>query len=44
MTVAGAASELADAVAAKDEARVGIKFKAFGKACGNCHPTFRAKK
>lgn len=39
-----AASELAEAAAAKDESRVGDKFKALGRSCSSCHKAFRAEK
>ncbi len=39
-----AASELASAAAAKNEAEVGEKFKVLGKSCGGCHKPFRAPK
>ncbi len=39
-----AASDLAAAAAAKDEAEVGAKFKVLGKSCGGCHKPFRAPK
>jgi cytochrome c556 len=42
--VKAAAKDLADAAAAKNDAQVGEKFTAFGKACGTCHKTFRAEK
>jgi cytochrome c556 len=37
-------SELAEAAAAKDEARVKAKFDDVGKACSTCHKAFRAEK
>ena len=39
-----AASELASAAKAGNEADVGVKFKAVGDACGACHKQFRAEK
>jgi cytochrome c556 len=39
-----AASELADAAKAKDDAAIAVKFKALGDVCANCHKTFRAEK
>jgi cytochrome c556 len=39
-----AASELADAAKAKDDAAVAVKVKALGEVCGNCHKAFRAEK
>ncbi|HSE88900.1 MAG TPA: cytochrome c, partial [Candidatus Binatia bacterium] len=39
-----AASELADAAKAKDDAAIAVKVKALGDVCGNCHKTFRAEK
>ena len=39
-----AASELADAAKAKDDAAVTAKVKAVGEACGSCHKAFRAEK
>jgi cytochrome c556 len=39
-----AASELAAAAKAKNDAEIGVKVKALGEACGSCHDTFRAKK
>lgn len=39
-----AAGELAEAAAAKDEARVEAKVKALGAACKGCHEPFRAEK
>ena len=39
-----AASELADAAKAKDDAAIGVKVKAVSDACGNCHKAFRAEK
>jgi cytochrome c556 len=39
-----AASELAAAAKAKNDAEVGVKVKALGDVCGSCHDTFRAKK
>jgi cytochrome c556 len=39
-----AASELAAAAKAKDDAEVGVKVKALGEACGACHKAFRAEK
>src|SRR6266571_5748572 len=42
--LAKAASELADAAKAKDDAAVGVKVKALGEACANCHKNFRAEK
>jgi cytochrome c556 len=39
-----AASELADAAKAKDDAAIGVKVKALGEVCGNCHKNFRAEK
>jgi cytochrome c556 len=39
-----AASELADAAKAKDDAAIGVKVKAVSEACGNCHKAFRAEK
>lgn len=39
-----AASELADAARAKDDAAVTVKVKALGDACGACHKPFRAEK
>jgi cytochrome c556 len=39
-----AANELADAAKSKDDAAVGVKVKALGEACGNCHKAFRAEK
>lgn len=39
-----AASELADAAKAGDDAAVTAKVKALGDACGNCHKAFRAEK
>jgi cytochrome c556 len=39
-----AASELADAAKAKDDAAIGPKVKAVSEACGGCHKAFRAEK
>jgi cytochrome c556 len=39
-----AASELADAAKAKDDAAIAVKVKALGEVCGNCHKNFRAEK
>ena len=39
-----AASELAEAAKSKDDAEIGVKVKALGNVCNNCHKTFRAKK
>jgi cytochrome c556 len=39
-----AASELADAAKAKDDAAVNAKVKAVGAACSGCHKAFRAEK
>jgi cytochrome c556 len=39
-----AASELAAAAKAKDDAEIGVKVKALGDACGSCHKAFRAEK
>jgi cytochrome c556 len=39
-----AASELANAAKAKDDAAIAVKFKALGDVCANCHKTFRAEK
>lgn len=39
-----AASELADAAKARDEAGVPAKVKALSGACGDCHKAFRAEK
>jgi cytochrome c556 len=39
-----AASELADAAKAGDDAAVTAKVKTLGDACGNCHKAFRAEK
>jgi cytochrome c556 len=39
-----AASELADAAKAKDDAAIGVKVKALGEVCANCHKNFRAEK
>jgi cytochrome c556 len=39
-----AASELADAAKAKDDAAIGVKVKALGEVCNNCHKNFRAEK
>jgi cytochrome c556 len=39
-----AASELADAAKAKDDAAIAVKVKALGDVCGSCHKTFRAEK
>ncbi len=39
-----AATELAAAAAAKNDAEVGAKFKVLGKSCGGCHKPFRAPK
>jgi cytochrome c556 len=39
-----AASELASAAKAKDDAEIGVKVKALGDACGSCHKAFRAEK
>lgn len=39
-----AAGELAEAAKARDDARVNSAFKVFSKACGDCHPAFRAEK
>ena len=39
-----AASELAAAAKAKDDAEIGVKVKALGEACGACHKAFRAEK
>lgn len=38
-----AASELAAAAKAKNDAEIGVKVKALGEACGACHKAFRAK-
>jgi len=43
-TLKKATSELAEAAAAKDEARVKAKFDDVGKACSTCHKAFRAEK
>jgi cytochrome c556 len=37
-------SELAEAAAAKNDARVKAKFDDLGKACSTCHKAFRAEK
>jgi len=42
--LAKAASELADAAKAKDDAAIGVKVKALGEVCANCHKNFRAEK
>jgi cytochrome c556 len=42
--LANAASELAAAAKAKDDAAIGVKVKALGNACNSCHKTFRAEK
>jgi cytochrome c556 len=39
-----AASELAAAAKAKDDAAVGVKVKALGEQCSSCHKAFRAEK
>jgi cytochrome c556 len=39
-----AASELADAAKAKDDAAIAVKVKALGNACNTCHKAFRADK
>ncbi len=39
-----AASELAEAAAAKDASLVDAKYKALGQSCGGCHKPFRAEK
>lgn len=39
-----AASELADAAAAKDHAKVEAAYKAVGGVCGDCHKAYRAEK
>jgi cytochrome c556 len=39
-----AASELAAAAKAKDDAQVAVKVKALADACDSCHDTFRARK
>jgi cytochrome c556 len=39
-----AASELAAAAKAKDDAAIGEKVKALSGACGSCHKAFRAEK
>ena len=39
-----AASELADAAKAKDDAAITVKVKALGDACASCHKVFRAEK
>jgi cytochrome c556 len=39
-----AASELADAAKAKDDAAITVKVKAVSEACGTCHKAFRAEK
>jgi cytochrome c556 len=39
-----AASELADAAKAKDDAAIAVKVKALGDVCASCHKTFRAEK
>jgi cytochrome c556 len=39
-----AASELAAAAKAKDDAAIGEKVKALSGACGGCHKAFRAEK
>lgn len=38
-----AASEVAEAAKAKDDAALGAKVKALGDACGGCHKNFRAE-
>jgi cytochrome c556 len=38
-----AASEVAEAAKAKDDAAIGAKVKALGDACGGCHKNFRAE-
>ena len=38
-----AASELAAAAKAKNDAEIGVKVKAVGAACSSCHKAFRAK-
>lgn len=38
-----AASELAAAAKAKDDAEIGVKVKALSGTCGSCHKPFRAK-
>jgi cytochrome c556 len=42
--LAKAASELAAAAKAKDDAAIGEKVKAVSAACGGCHKAFRAEK
>jgi cytochrome c556 len=42
--LARAASELAAAAKAKDDAAIGEKVKALSGACGGCHKAFRAEK
>jgi cytochrome c556 len=39
-----AASELAAAAKAKDDAQVAVKVKALADACDSCHDAFRARK
>jgi len=39
-----AATELADAAKAKDDAAITVKVKALGDVCGSCHKQFRAEK
>jgi cytochrome c556 len=39
-----AASELAAAAKAKDDAQITVKVKALAEACDSCHDSFRAKK
>jgi cytochrome c556 len=39
-----AASELANAAKAKDDAAIAVKVKALGNACNTCHKAFRADK
>lgn len=39
-----AASELASAAKAHNDAEIGVKVKALGDACGACHKAFRAEK
>jgi cytochrome c556 len=39
-----AASELAAAAKAKDDAEIAVKVKALGGTCGSCHKVFRAEK
>lgn len=41
--LAKAASELAAAAKAKNDAEIAVKVKAVGEACSSCHKAFRAK-